>query len=60
MIQSTHAIITGAFVNNLNFSKLDATMVSGSQVTVRTFNDYSDSHVQSFSSTRWGRDDTEM
>ena len=54
MIQSTHAIITGAFVNNLNFSKLDATMDSGSQVTVRTFNDYSDS------STRWGRDDTEM
>ena len=52
MIRSTHAIITGAFVNNLNCSKLDVTIVSGSQVTVRTFNDYN--------STRWGWDDTEM
>ena len=50
MILSTHAIIIDAFVNNFNCSKHDVTMASGSQATVRTCNDYSDSKVRSFSS----------
>ena len=44
------------FVNKSNCSKHDVTMVSGSQATVRTCNDYSGSSVRSFCS-RCGRHD---
>ena len=49
--------IIDAFVNKHNCSKHDVTMVSGSQVTVRTCNNYNGSNVRSFC-WRWGRHDT--